>query len=234
MNTPYPFATMRREVTAVVEAAQKAEREGNRQLGRSTYERAIRMLTRDEGAFAPALIRRIARSYIDDGIIDAALDCLAAAQHLSRARGDTSGVAHALNQMAVANLQRGDVDSAEALYHKTQALAEAANDAPLEAMVAQNLGIIAGMRGNLDAALGYYGQSLAGYRALGLTEYLGPVINNMAMAYSSLGRWSDAQRSFEEALAHNLEVGDAPERRQIQLNLAGMWLSNGEVDRAAE
>jgi tetratricopeptide (TPR) repeat protein len=147
MTTPSGFAALRREVAAVVDAAQKSEREGNRPESRGLYERAMRMLTRDEGEYVPGLIRRIAQSYIDDGMFDAALDCLAAAQHLSRARGDTSGIAHAMNQMGAANLQRGDLDSAEALYHKARMLAEVANDAPLEAVVAQNLGIVAGMRG---------------------------------------------------------------------------------------
>jgi tetratricopeptide (TPR) repeat protein len=135
-----------------VERAESADREGSRPVARGTYERAIRMLTRDEGGFAPTIIRRIARSYIDDEMFDAALDCLAAAQHLSRARGDTSGVAHAMILMAIANLRRGDLDTAEMLYQKAHALAEASGDSRLEAMVTQDLGFIADMRGKSGAA----------------------------------------------------------------------------------
>src|SRR5258708_39209859 len=104
------------------------------------------MLARDEGALVPTLIRRIARSYIDDGMFDAALDCLAAAQHLSRARGDTSGIAHAMNLMAIANLRRGDLDSAELIYQKAHVLAEAAA-APLVETVGADHGSIAGALG---------------------------------------------------------------------------------------
>lgn len=154
MITPIGCSALRCELADLIEAGQHAERDGNRPLARSNFERALRMLRRDEGEHAPALIRRIARSYVDDGLFDAALDCLAAAQHLSRARGDTAGVAHAVNQMASANMQRGDLDSAEALFRRAQALAGSANDAPLEAMVAENLGIVATMRVNLDAAQG--------------------------------------------------------------------------------
>jgi putative nucleotidyltransferase with HDIG domain len=233
VSTPQPFAALRAEVAVLVEEARRAERDGDRSLARSSYERAIRMLRRDESEFAPALIRRIARSYIDDGIFDAALDCLAAAQHLSRARGDTSGVAHAVNQMATANLQRGDLDSAEALYHKAHALAEAAADAPLEAMVVQNLGIVAGLRGNLDAALGHYQLSLCAYRDLELAEYVGPVLNNMAMAYASLERWPEAERCYDEALAETRRSGDRAASRMIEINRAEMWLARGELARAA-
>ena len=129
MKPPYRPVALRREVADVVAAAHTADLDGNRPLARGSYERAIRMLTRDEGEFAPALIRQIARSYIDDGIFDAALDCLAAAQHLSRARGDTAGVADAYHQMAEANRKRGDLESAEALDTKAQAVAKAATAA---------------------------------------------------------------------------------------------------------
>src|SRR3954454_20414633 len=100
MTTPHTaFATLRKDVAIIVEAGRKAELGGDRAVARSNFERAIRMLRKDEAEYAPVLIRNIARCYILDGMFDAALDCLAAAQHLSRARGDTSGVAHAVNQM---------------------------------------------------------------------------------------------------------------------------------------
>jgi len=233
MSAPQPFAALRTEVAALVESARQAERDGDRPLSRSNYERAIRMLRRDEAEFAPALIRRIARSYVDDGIYDAALDCLAAAQHLSRARGDTAGVAHAVNLMATANLQRGDLEAAEALYHKAQALAETANDAQLEAMVAQNLGIVAKTRGNLDAAIGHYQQSLATYRELGLTEYVALVLNNMAMVHMTLHHWSDAERCYSEAFDHATRSGDAAAARMIDVNRVEMWILRNDIPKAA-
>jgi putative nucleotidyltransferase with HDIG domain len=233
MSAPQPFAALRPEVAALVEAAQRAERDGDRPLSRSNYERAIRLLRRDESEFVPALIRRIARSYIDDGIYDAALDCLAAAQHLSRARGDTAGVAHAVSLMAGANLQRGDIEAADALYNKAQGLAETANDAQLEAIVAQNLGIVAKLRGNLDAALGHYQQSLATYRDLGLEDYVGPVLNNMAMVYVSLQRWAEAERCYAEAFEHATRTGVSAAARMIDVNRVEMWILRGDIGKAA-
>lgn len=234
MTTPVTaFAALRREVFELIEAAQREERAGNRAHARSSFERALRMLRRDEGEYAPPLIRRIARSYIDDGIYDAALDCLAAAQHLSRARGDMSGVAHAVNQMGSANMQRGDLDTAEALFHRAQALAEAASDAPLEAMVAQNLGIVASMRGNLDAALGHYQHSLSTYAAHGFTDYVGAVQNNIAMTYAALRKWPDAEAAYEIALVESQKTGDSAARRIIEVNQVDMWIARGELPRAA-
>ena len=62
MNTPSPFAALRPEIATLVEAGQTEERAGNRKQARSNFERAIRMLRRDEGEFVPAMIRRIPRS----------------------------------------------------------------------------------------------------------------------------------------------------------------------------
>ena len=233
MKPMEPFAALRAEVAVLVDAGQNAELEGNRPVARSNYERAIRMLYRDEGEFVPVLIRRIARTYIQDGIYDAALDCLAAAQHLSRARGDTSGVAHAVNHMATANLQRGDLETAEALYNRAQALAEAANDAPLEAMIAQNLGIAVSMRGNTLAALGHFQHSLAVYSLHGLTDHLASVHNNIAMMYASLERWSDAETAYETAMAETYRTGDTGARRMIEVNQLEMWITRGDLPRAA-
>jgi putative nucleotidyltransferase with HDIG domain len=229
---PNPFAALRADVITVVEAGRKADRDGDRALSRSHYERAIRMLGRDEAEHVPMLIRRIARSYIDDGIFDAALDCLAAAQHLSRARGDTLGVAHAVNQMATAHLQRGDLESAQALYHKAQALAEAAGDSPLEAMVAQNLGIVSGMRGNAEAALGHYQLSLAAFREAGLVEYVGPLLNNIGLAYSTLQRWDEAERAYDDALRHTTRNGDHVSMRIIEVNQVDLFIARGDLSRA--
>ena len=233
MTTPEPFAALRPEVAKLVNAAKQAERDGDRALSRSHYERALRMLHKDEGDVAPSLIRRIARSYIDDGFYDAALDCLAGAQHLSRARGDMAGVAHAVNLMASANMQRGHLDAAEALFHRAQALSEAANDAPLEAIIAQNLGIVTSMRGNLEAALGHYQHSLSIYRERRLGDYVGPVLNNMAMVYVSLERWDDAERCYEEALGEAIKHGDRVSSRMIEVNTVEMWLARGDVLRAS-
>lgn len=233
MTAPSPFASLRREVAALVEAGQLAERDVNRPLARSNFERALRMLRPDEGEYAPILIRRIARSYFDEGMFDAALDCLAAAQHLSRARGDTSGIAQAVNLMGLANMQRGDLESAEALFNRVQALAEVAQDAPLEAMVAQNLGIVSSMRGNLDAALEHYQRSLSLYSTLGLADYVGPVVNNIAMTYASLERWSDAEAAFDLAAVETRKSGNTAALLMIEVNKVDMFLNRGDVAQAS-
>jgi hypothetical protein len=65
-------------VAALIERAQQSERSGRRELSRHYYESALYLLTAGHGEVASSILRRIARTHVDDGQFDVALDCLAA------------------------------------------------------------------------------------------------------------------------------------------------------------
>jgi hypothetical protein len=67
-------------LTALLDEAQRSERTGQREMSRRRYESVLYMLRDGEGAAASAILRRIARTYIDEGQFDAGLDCATAAQ----------------------------------------------------------------------------------------------------------------------------------------------------------
>ncbi|HXD47921.1 MAG TPA: hypothetical protein VN600_04070, partial [Gemmatimonadaceae bacterium] len=235
MTAPSPLepSALAPAVAALVEEAQRSERAGQREIARRKYETALYLLRPGDGATATAIVRRIARAYIDDGQSDAALDCLAAALGMSECLDETSGRAHALNLMAISHVLRGGLEEAERLYAAALADATAARDEQLMAMIAQNLGIIASMRGDLVAALDHYASSLVTYRTAGLTGYLGPVLNNMGMAYTQLERLDEAQAAYDEAVVYCNAAGDAPHRLLALVNSTDLWIARGEVDRAA-
>jgi len=235
MTAPSPLepSALAPAVAALIEEAQRSERAGQREIARRKYETALYLLRPGDGATATAIVRRIARAYIDDGQSDAALDCLAAALGMSECLDETSGRAHALNLMAISHVLRGGLEEAESLYAAALAEATAAHDEHLMAMIAQNLGIIASMRGDLVAALDHYASSLVTYRTAGLSEYLGPVLNNMGMAYTRLERLDEAQAAYDEAVIHCAAAGDAPHRLLALANSTDLWIARGDVDRAA-
>src|SRR6185437_2818653 len=96
---------------------------GQRELARQRYDTALYTLRGDSGQAAAAVLRRVARSYIDEGLLEPALDCLAAALASSEAQRDSTGVAHALNLTAILNGQRGKLDLAEHLYARASRFA---------------------------------------------------------------------------------------------------------------
>ena len=212
---------------------QRLERSGQRESARGQYHQALYALPAAEGEVASTIIRRIARSYIDEGRFDVALDCLAAALAVGEAHDAIGAVAHVHNTMAMAHVLRGDLDQAEWLYARALSDATAAQDEHLQAMIAQNRGIIASMRGDLEAALDHYASSLVTYRSAGMRGHLGSVLNNIGLAYTQLGRLDEAQAAYDEALMHCDATGDTSHRLLALINSTEIWLARGELDRAA-
>jgi HD-GYP domain-containing protein (c-di-GMP phosphodiesterase class II) len=221
-------------VESLVEKAQQSERSGRRELSRQYYETALYLLGPGDGAAAVAIIRRVIRSYVDDGQFDVAFDCCELALAIAEAVGDAAGLAHATNLLAIAHLQRGDLDDAERVFSRASTLATAASDEPLTAMIAQNLGIIASLRGDLVAALEHYGASLVTYRAAGLRAYVGPVLNNMGLVYTQLDRLDEAQAAYDEAVVTCTTTGDIPHQLLALINSANLWIARGDIVRATE
>ena len=216
-------------VGTLLDEAYRAERAGQRELARRRYESVLYLLRSDaEAEDASMILRRIGRLYLDDGDVDAGLDCVTAALAVAELRGDSAAVANAMNIIAISHWQRGQLDEAEALYRQAGHMAEIAGDARLVAMVEQNLGVIANMRGDVPRALRHYRTSLAGYRALGLDYYVANLLNDIGMAYADLGRWEDAEGTYREALALCESCGDASTALMIEVNRAAMRVARGD------
>jgi len=233
VKSPLESEALSPAVATLIDEAQRSERSGQREIARRRYETALYLLRSGEGDAAGAIIRRIARTYIDDGQFDVALDCLSAALGIGEALGEASGRAHAMNLMAITQVLRGDHDDAERLYGLAMAHASEAGDERLQAMISQNLGIIASMRGDLNSALDHYASSLVTYRSAGLREFLGPVLNNMGLVYTQLDRLDEAQAAYDEALMHCDAAHDTPHRLLALINSTDLWLARGDIQRAS-
>jgi putative nucleotidyltransferase with HDIG domain len=233
MTAPHTSGAFPPAVEALVERAQQSERSGRRELSRQYYEAALYLLRPGDGAAAVTIIRRLIRSYVDDGQFDVAFDCCELALAIAQALDDASGLAHATNLLAIAHLQRGDLDDADRVFSHALKLATTAGDERLTAMIAQNLGIIASLRGDLVAALDHYSASLVTYRSAGLREYVGPVLNNMGLVYTQLDRLDEAQVAYDEAVVTCTTTGDIPHQLLALINSANLWIARGDIARAA-
>ncbi|HSA56646.1 MAG TPA: tetratricopeptide repeat protein, partial [Gemmatimonadaceae bacterium] len=223
------------DATALLERAQRAERDGQRAVARHLYEQA---LWAPSGALLPtqvcAVLTGIARTHQLDGNTDAALDCLEVAQVIAERTGEFAATGAVLNVRAVIFWQRGRLDDAEALYREAQSCGERAGDRRLVAMIAQNLGIIATVRGEFSRALAHYQQSLETYRVLEQHREACGVLNNIGMVYTDLHRWDEAERAFGEATALCARVEDAVTRALIDVNVAELAIARADYDQARE
>ena len=103
--------------------------------------------------FAAPLTRWISRTYLREGQLTAAEDCLEASLALAEAGNNRSAVAHALNLQGAVAYQRRDLDRALARYEDARRFAEQEGDQKLVALTEHNLGLVAHLRGELETAI---------------------------------------------------------------------------------
>jgi putative nucleotidyltransferase with HDIG domain len=206
-------------VVALMEEAHRAELAARRELARQRYESALYLLrSPEEGATAATILRRVGRTYVDEGNIAAGMDCLVAALAVAEATQSLREVAHTINVMAISHMQAGSLDDAEPLFHEVARLAREAGDDRLAALVDQNLGIIASMHGEDEAALLRHTRSVDGFRRLNLQEELARQLSNVGLAHTKLGNVPEAMTAFNEALQIARAVGDTWTRLMVEVN----------------
>lgn len=217
----------------VLDTARDAERRGQRDMARQSYEDLLHSLAGGSLArFSAALLRWIGRTHFDSGDLEAAGDCFEASLAVAEVTRNEACAAHALNMMATVSWRRGKLDEAEHLYGRARRSGSRVGDATLVAMVEQNLGIIANIRGDFQGALSSYLESLAGYRALNLTTYVAPLLNNLGMLYTQQKQWRKAERAYEQALEACVAIGDVSTQIMIEVNRAELWIAQRDWTRA--
>lgn len=220
-------------VAALLEAAEGAETSGRRALARQHYESALYLLRHEsQSGTASTILRRIGRSYFDDGDAAAGLDCLTAALAVAEACNDAGAVAHTTNVMAVSYCQRGQLEEAERLWLEAGRLALIARDERLAAMIEQNLGVIASMHGDVATALQHHTASVEKYRALGLRQELGRQLSNVGMTYAGLERWDDADAAYAEALDIAGACGDGWAGLMVGVNRVALLVAKRDFASA--
>jgi putative nucleotidyltransferase with HDIG domain len=213
-------------VAALMEEAHRAELAARRELARQRYESALYLLrTPDEAPLASTIMRRVGRTYVQEGNFSVGMDCLIAALAVAEANSDLREVAHTINVMAVSHMETGSLDEAEPLFHDAARLAREAGDDRLAALVDQNLGIIASMHGEDAAALVRHTRSVDGFRRLNLRAELGRQLSNVGLAHTKLGNLDDAMTAFSEALEIARTVGDTWTRLMVEVNNVSLMIA---------
>ena len=220
-------------VAGLIEEAHRAASSGRRQLARQRYEGALYLLKdHSESAAASTILRRVGRTYLDDGDVQAGMDCLTAAHAVALACDNSSEVAHTVNVMAISYVQRGLLEEGERMYQEAGRMARIAGDGRLIAMIEQNLGVIASMHGEAERALGHYLDSLERYRALELFEEVARLLNNIGLAYVKLQNWDEAERVYAESHALAREAGDGWTRLMVEVNRVDLLIERRDFTNA--
>jgi putative nucleotidyltransferase with HDIG domain len=222
-------------VAALFADAEESEAHGRWRVAREQYELALRVGCRPVDIRVRArAVRRIARCLVEEGEMDSALDALVLARTIAEQGGDASGVAHAINLEGIVAQQTGELALAEQRYRAARTLAWEERDTLLVAMLDQNLGTIANIRGDLVEAKLRYEGSLTGYRALYMSQPVGPLHNNLGMLHTDLRQWREAEWHFTEALRFSSMCGDIGGQLRTQANRAEMYVARRHFRKAKQ
>ncbi|HEY4305366.1 MAG TPA: HD domain-containing phosphohydrolase [Gemmatimonadaceae bacterium] len=212
----------------LIESGLSSERAGNRCAARELYERAIRSLDVTDSARAAMLLRWIARTYVQDSDLDAALDYALGAITVSEICHDEAGQGHATNLQGSIQWKLGKLDDAERLFLGAREKGLMAGEHGLAGMASQNLGTIASIRGDLAEALHHANVALEHYRVVNRPVEISSTLNNTGLLYTDLRRWSEAARAFDEAASISETLGDIHSRLCIEVNRAELALARGD------
>ena len=221
------------EISALVDEAKRAEREGRWSDASARYEALVRNPFANDETRLCAL-RWLGRAYLEQGNRGAAIDVLEAAVAAATQAGSKSAIAHALNVVAIVHQTGGDLDRAESMYTEARQTAESIGDAEALAMIDQNLGTVASIRGDMWSALEAFHRSLDGYRKLGMRDQAAQVLNNIGLAYSDLGQLDRAEIAYTEAEHTFGEEQDETNKLNVALNQVQLCIATGRFDEAME
>ena len=223
------------DVEGLIEEARVSERAGRFEVARRRYEAALyRLRGPDAAARSSALVRWIGRTHEACGDLSAALDCYEVAYAIAEAADAPGDIAHVLNCRAILMFRRGRLEEAQTLYERARALAAHAGMDRLVAMVDQNLGNVANVHGDHALAHACYSRCLARYRALGLDEYVGPLLLNIGRVHIDMAEWDAAARVFREAEANCDATGSVGFKVLVLVQRTRLHLARGDASAARD
>jgi putative nucleotidyltransferase with HDIG domain len=221
-------------IAALIGEAEQLERQLRRDEARRRYEAALHLGPHPDPRSAALLLRRVARTYVDEAQFEVALDCLEAALACAEASGDAAGAAQAVNLMAIVRQGMGRLDEAVALYERARDAALHCGEESLVAMVDQNLGTIAAIRGDVGRAIAHYRSSLSAHRRRGLDANSARLLNNLGLLYATLRRWEAAVSAYDQALAIFASAADVSGQLGITVNKAALCIARQQWEQARE
>jgi tetratricopeptide (TPR) repeat protein len=171
---------------------------------------------------------RIGHCLRESGDVEAAHDAFGFVATVAGLAGDHARAARALNGIAILHQASGEIAHAERVYLQAREHALQIQAEYVLGEIEQNLGILDNIRGDLEAALEHY---QAGLRHLRLTGHLrgaARALNNLGMLHIDMGRLSESDAYFQQALELCEQAGDVVTTCYIHINRAELYLALGQ------
>ena len=175
---------------------------------------------------------RIGHCLRESGDVEAAYDALGFVAAAGALVEDHWRVARALNGIAILHQSSGEIAQAERVYLQAREHALHIRHEPVLGEIEQNLGILDNIRGDLEAALEHYRAGLQHLQTIGHLRGWARALNNLGLLHIDMGRLSEADAYFQQALELCEEAGDVVTACAIHINRAELYLALGQPERA--
>lgn len=154
------------------------------------------------------------------------------ALEIERELGDKSGVAAALNALAVVRRDQGDYPGARSLLMETIRLWQEAGDSVSVAHAMSNLADVARAQSDYAAALSLHQECLAIYRSLGDRTSMAWSLNHQGDMQRGQGEAEAARSLYEQALAIFRELDDKTGSARSLIDMGKLSCDEGAYDVA--
>ncbi len=216
----------------ILEQGQTLERRGQRADARTVYETALEASLVTSPREVGQLLRRISRTYWQDGEYPLATERAQAALAVAEQAADEASRGSAINMLAAIHWSQGQHDEAQRLYLDARESALRIGDARLAAMTASNLGVIATVRGNDAEAMRYYESGLADARGAGLVDEIVTALVNLGLLQMHTRHFDDADKYLTEALEIVTVIGDLSMCVRVDIHIAQLRVKENRLDEA--
>lgn len=217
----------------LADGARIAELQGDRAVALSLYDEALAdMENETPTSLTASVLRWKGTLFRETGDTEAAYRLYVRSLSIADSGEMVADRAHALNCLAIVAQRRGDLRETERLYTEATVSARQAEDHRLAGMIAQNRGVLANTRGDFAAAVRLYLESLEAFQLAGDSQATAWVLNNLGMLETRRRNYAKAREHLERGLILAQAEGDTAAEQIIQLNLADMWISAGDLTLA--
>jgi eukaryotic-like serine/threonine-protein kinase len=156
------------------------------------------------------------------------------AWNLNTKAGDQIGAAHAINVVANAAYQQGDLVGAKKLYEQALSISETIGDKLDESGALNNLANVLGDQGDQDGAVRTYGKSIKVAKERGDKAGLALAQQNLGVVLFESGNAKAGGEMLQHAILVWREVGDKSMEAAVLNNLCLFSLAAGEPKKAME
>ncbi len=230
---PRPFDDLRARAAVFIDKAKTAQRHGDADGALAHYDDALSLME-DEGdsPMAADVVRWKGLVLRERGDTATAYRFFSRSLAMAERLEYVNGQAHALNCLGTIAQRRGELKNAERLYQQAAHHAEASVDKRLLGMVELNQGVIAGSLGDWDTSVVWFRLGLKAFESVGDKEGASWAYNNLGMQYAARKRYAQAVEAFEMALSIAYDREDMVVEATVELNLADVRITQGELDPA--